>query len=60
MKKIPKRFLEFLQDIANDGDWEYEDGASMTEDAKITLEILTTKVLEDASTRTKPRTGGQQ
>ena len=32
-----KRFEEFVAKITEDGDWEYDDGTSMTEDAKVFL-----------------------
>jgi len=34
---VPGRFMKFLEDIVQDGDWEYGDGSPMTEDAKATL-----------------------
>lgn len=33
----PKRFIEFIEEIVSNGDWEYGDGAPMTEDAKAVL-----------------------
>ena len=34
---MPPKFLKFLKKIIVDGDWQYHDGTSMTEDAKIVL-----------------------
>jgi len=34
---IPKRFLAFIEEIAEGGDWEYAGGDSMTADAKLML-----------------------
>ncbi len=33
-------FLEFIEEIIADGDWEYGDGTSMTEDAKAVLRAI--------------------
>ena len=34
------KFVEFLEQIVKDGDWEYGDGSPMTEDAKAVLKWL--------------------
>lgn len=34
LEKLPKRFVKFICEIANDGDWQYGSGASMTRDAR--------------------------
>ncbi len=33
-------FLEFIEEIIADGDWEHGDGTSMTEDAKAVLRAI--------------------
>jgi len=35
-----KRFLKFCDEIVNDGDWEYGDGKSMTNDARSARFVL--------------------
>jgi len=34
---IPQKFIEFIEEIVAGDDYEYGDGSSMTEDAKIAL-----------------------
>lgn len=34
---MKKRFEKFIEEIIKNGDWEYADGTSMTEDAKAFL-----------------------
>lgn len=44
IEELPKRFIEFLCEIASDRDWVYNNGSSMTRDARSFLSKIGIKI----------------